>query len=148
MIVEAEGAGMPMKTARRSVLLAVAGWALLPVAALARLPLAASDPDARLLARLATFFAVPDSAAALGAAYLRQAPEEAQAASLVARLFPGVASAALERWPDGALRSALAGRLSEDFAQSRTVVLEGWVLSRSEARLFAAAALTHGGATV
>jgi hypothetical protein len=143
MIVEVEGAGMPMKTPRRNVLLAVAGWALLPVTAVARLPIAA-DPDARVLARLSRFFAAPDSAAALGAAYLRRAPEEAEAASLVARLFPGVASAALERWPDGALRAALAGRLAEDFAQSRTVVLQGWVLSRSEARLFAAAALTHG----
>ena len=133
-----------MRTARRSVLLAVAGWALLPVAALARLPLAAADPDARLLARLATFFAAPDSAAVLGAAYLRQVPEEAEAASLVTRLFPGVAATALERWSDGALRTALARRLSEDFAQSRTVMLQGWVLSRSEARLFAAAALAQG----
>jgi hypothetical protein len=137
---------MTMKTARRSVLLAAAGWALLPAAALARLPRAAATTDARLLARLTTFFAAPDSAAALGAAYLRQAPEEAEAASLIARLFPGVAAATLEHWPDGALRATLARRLAEDFAQSRTVMLQGWILSRSEARLFAAAALAQGGA--
>jgi hypothetical protein len=133
----------PKKTGRRSVLLAVAGWAL------ARLPLAASGApnlDVQLLARLVAFLSEPGSAAALGAAYLRQAPEEADAGRLVTRLFPGASSAALERWSDGALRSALAQRLAEDFAHSRTVILQGWVLSRSEARLFAAAALAQGGA--
>jgi hypothetical protein len=139
----------PKKTGRRSVLLAVAGWALAPLAALARLPLAASGApnlDVQLLARLVAFFGEPGSAAALGAAYLRQAPEEADAGRLVTRLFPGASSAALERWSDGALRSALAQRLAEDFAHSRTVILQGWVLSRSEARLFAAAALAQGAA--
>ena len=34
------------------------------------------------------------------------------------------------------LRSTLAQRVAEDFAQSRTVILRGWVLSRGEARLF------------
>ncbi|MDB5409507.1 MAG: hypothetical protein JWL84_4419 [Rhodospirillales bacterium] len=129
-----------MKTARRSLLFAVAGWGLSPVTALARLPRVV-DPDARLLARLVAFFGEPESAAVLGAAYLRQAPGEATPESLVAGLFPGVTSSALERWSDAALRSALAQRLAEDFAQSRTVILRGWVLSRSEARLFAAAAL-------
>jgi hypothetical protein len=139
---------MPMKAARRSVLLAAA-WALVPLAALARLPLAAAEaasPEARLLARLAALFREPGSAAALGRAYLDRVPAEAEPATLVAGLFPGLGPAALERWSDGALRAALAQRLAEDFAQSRTVVLQGWVLSRSEARLFAAAALAQGGA--
>jgi hypothetical protein len=139
---------MPMKTARRNVLLAFAGWALVPFAALARLPRAASaasNPDARLLARLVAFFGEPASAAALGAAYLCRAPEDSEPGRLVARLFPGASSVVLERWSDSALRSALAQRLAEDFAHSRTVILQGWVLSRSEARLFAAAALAQGG---
>jgi hypothetical protein len=139
---------MPMKTARRSVLLAVAGWALAPFTALARPPrgaAAASNPEARLLARIVAFFGEPASAAALGAAYLCQAPEDAEPGHLVARLFPDTSSAVLERWSDSALRSALARRLIEDFAHSRTVILQGWVLSRSEARLFAAAALAQDG---
>jgi hypothetical protein len=139
---------MPMKTGRRSVLLAVTGWATMPMSAMARLPFAASpppDPEARLLTRLAGLFGEPASATALGAAYLRQAPEEAEPGCLLSRLFPDAATEVLERWSDGVLRSTLARRLAEDFANSRTVVLQGWVLSRSEARLFAAAALAQGG---
>jgi hypothetical protein len=139
---------MMTKTARRNVLLAVAGWAVAGGAGGLVSPLAAASVpalEARLLARLAGYFGAMGSAAALGAAYLRQAPAEAEPGRLVAGLFPGVAPATLLRWPDAVPRSTLAQRVAEDFAQSRTVILRGWVLSRGEARLFAAAALAERG---
>jgi hypothetical protein len=39
------------------------------------------------------------------------------------------------------LRRALALRTRRDFAEGRTVRVEGWILSRTEARLYAIASL-------
>lgn len=80
-----------------------------------------------------------DSARRVGERYLAQAPEEADPARLAADLFGGVAV-------DGAsprrLRRHIDHRRARDFAQGDTVIVDGWVMARTEARLCALAALT------
>ena len=89
-------------------------------------------------ARLVGIFRHQESARAVGRAYLRLAPEEADPARLLALIHPGDAAALAE----AELRRAVAARQREDFACRRTVLLDGWVLSRTEARLCALAELT------
>jgi hypothetical protein len=76
------------------------------------------------------------SAARIGEAYLEDHPEEAQPA-LLARLLR---EAGLEEAPGPTSRAR--ARIREDFERGRTVQVDGWVLSRTEARLCALTALT------
>jgi hypothetical protein len=113
--------------------------ALAPTLALVAGPLAprraaAAGPTARL----AGIFREPASARAIGRAYLRQAPEEADAARPLDLIHPGDCAALSTT----ELRRAVAARQRADFAAGRTVLLDGWVLSRTEARLCAFAAVT------
>jgi hypothetical protein len=81
---------------------------------------------------------VPDraSAAAVGAAYLRNYPEHASRAALLRVL-------ALPDEPLTAAQLAVAieGRIRADFAYQRTVLLERWLLSRTEAAVCGLVAL-------
>jgi hypothetical protein len=95
---------------------------------------AAASPAVRLVA----VFREPESARVIGRAYLRQAPEEADSARLVALIHPGDCSSL----GDAELRRAVIARQRADFGSGRTVLLDGWLLSRTEARLCALAALT------
>jgi hypothetical protein len=82
-------------------------------------------PENSLLA----LFPDPAAARAIGKAFLRDYPGEADAAHLAARL---------------PRRHRLHMAISADFAAGKTVMVEGWVLSRTEARLCALVALTGG----
>lgn len=73
--------------------------------------------------------------AAVGEAYLATAPGERDEAVLRAALPPHGADD-----PEAAL-AELAPAIAEDFATGRTVVLDGWLLSLTEARVAALAAL-------
>jgi len=94
-------------------------------------------------ARLLEAFRQRESAAAVGRAYLATRPEERDA--------PRLAGAVSRDLRDGGcdpatgdradLRRAVSGRVRQDFADGRTVTVDGWVLSRTEARLCALAAL-------
>ena len=107
-------------------------------------PVAPLDPDERtrrLLARLRLGPAAP----ALGREYLELFPHEAEIDTLL-RAVGAEPGAGCQ--PDvGALEAVeqIARRLrraeTDDFAAGRVVELSGWVLSRSEARLCALAAL-------
>jgi hypothetical protein len=83
-----------------------------------------------------------ESARVIGRTYLQRYPHEASVLELETRL-----AHSLNDRPIGhhAGRAALAGMLAEtirkDFAADRIVTLHGWVLSRTEARLCALAAL-------
>jgi hypothetical protein len=67
-----------------------------------------------------------DSLASIARAYVQVVPGEAD---------PGVARARLEAATGGSLaKSALRSAIRRDFARGDTVVLDGWVLSRSECR--------------
>ena len=77
-----------------------------------------------------------ESAAQLGRTYLDAHPNEARRAALMRQLAGPIALTSAER----AARE-VATRVRADYAMGRTVVIEGWVLSRTEARLYALVAL-------
>lgn len=76
-----------------------------------------------------------DDAAVVGRAYLAQYATEADAGLLRRRLVSLTAE-------PRRLRAAIGERIRRDFAEGDTVRIEGWVLSRTEARLCALCALS------
>jgi len=101
------------------------------------------DPVRRWAAQLSGVLRHQAAAGEIGRAYLRAHPSEADPERLVAGITGG--------WPQGpaeldqlgrdALRLRLRDQIRGDFAQSRTVRVDGWVLAASEARLFGLSAL-------
>jgi hypothetical protein len=77
----------------------------------------------------------------IGLRYLAMAPEEADRALLAAELFSGYSDAPSNPIEFDRLRQTLAARRERDFAAGDTVVIGGWILARSEARLCALATL-------
>ena len=92
---------------------------------------------------LAEFFVDASAAGSVGRAYLNSAPGERDPQQLVA-LIAGDDRAAWEALlPDRqALYSELRRRHHDDFAYDRVAALDGWLLSLTEARLYALAGLT------
>jgi hypothetical protein len=78
-----------------------------------------------------------DAAAAVGRAYLDACPEEADPGRLEALLTGELREGSLD-----SVRRRLANRRRGDFARGDVVVVRGWVLARSEARLCALISLT------
>ncbi len=74
---------------------------------------------------------VPEGVIAVGEGYLRAVPEEADLATLLAAL-PA---------PDGDVAAAARRRITADFTTGDTFTVDGWLLSRSEARAAAVLAL-------
>jgi hypothetical protein len=103
----------------------------LAVTALADVLLSA-EPERQLLDALRR----RDATRRLGGAYLREHPDEASVAILRHLVFgqagEGEPTSPIVRLRDG---------MRADFAASRTVRTDGWVLSRTEARLLALATL-------
>ena len=134
-----------MLIARRVILAALAVGSLAPLLGVRRLlfgsPLPAPAAASPLAGRLAGLLAARDSAAVLGRAYLEGASEEAAADRLVALILPGRREGDLAGAEDSRLRALVGERHRSDFANGRTVVLRGWILSCTEARLYALAAL-------
>jgi hypothetical protein len=79
------------------------------------------------------------AAARLGEDYLALRPNEANVETLLQALFNGSSS---EREDTGDLQAFLSGKAREDFAAGRVVNLKDWHVSETEARIFAAIALT------
>jgi hypothetical protein len=77
-----------------------------------------------------------EGAAQLGRTYLDAHPSEASRAALVRQLADPIAPTSAERAARG-----VGKRIREDYAIGHTVVVEGWVLSRTEARLYALVAI-------
>ena len=102
--------------------------------------------SAPLASRLGGLFEHPDSARVLGRAYLRAFPAEATVAKLERALAAGV-DGRLSAASDDELRALFALRARLDFAQEDTVVLDGWIVARTEGRLAALAALGDDAAT-
>jgi hypothetical protein len=123
-----------MRALRRREFLALGAGLLAGLAAprRARAAVPTRDPVARL-------FAHPDSARIVGRRYLEAFPQRAERARLEADCVNRVALAAdadATAW-----REALAALRRREFADGETVVLDGWVLARSEASLCALLAL-------
>ncbi len=110
---------------------AAAGFLLAPVTAAAA---GADSTERRALAALSRAFADPGPARAVGAACLDGTGRPA-IGDLAADLGTTVADlAALDR---RALRRRLGHAIRADFSAGRVVAVEGWVLSRTETRLYA-----------
>lgn len=82
-----------------------------------------------LRSRVAGLFGSPASAARIGAEYLRQYPDCAEWPRLMADAGIDIESALLNRRERAAAFAEARGR---DFLAGHTVVLDGWVLARSE----------------
>ncbi len=97
-----------------------------------------------LAVRLGRLLPHQQSARAVGLEYLRAAARANPTADdLVDLLANDVAGGhhTLRSASDGELRKQLALRSQQDFAEERTVALDGWVAALTEARLCAIAAL-------
>jgi hypothetical protein len=92
--------------------------------------------------RVADLFRDEAAAARVGRRHLERHPDERDRMHLLAALFPAGLPTT-----DAALRSHLAGLRQRDFATGRVVILDGWTLAVSEARLCALVELRSAGAT-
>jgi hypothetical protein len=110
-------------------------------ASLATVPCGASAAR-RPHGRLSGIYRSRDSAAAVGRRYLALHPEEASAAELEARVLqdPSI-RVALDSSSDSRLRRVLAEKVRLDFLRRDVVLVDGWLLSITEARLCALHAL-------
>ncbi len=85
-----------------------------------------------------------ESAAMIGQAYLDRVPGEADPRFLVDSICSGLG----KNWRKGLkllpeeLRMSIRQRVRMDFGDGRTVMVRGWILSETEARLCALVALT------
>jgi hypothetical protein len=94
-------------------------------------------PSHRVARRLAQLFSDRRSARVVGEEYLRATPGEADIDRLVELICGGEGAHrwGLETTDAATLRPWLCTKRQQDFAAGRVVVLHGWMLSVSEARL-------------
>lgn len=119
---------------RRSLFRAAAAAAVAAVGAAYR---HAPTNDRLLAARLRSLVPHGAAAAVLGLAYLRRANAEVSTDALVTAILPGRSRLNASRTSDQRLRAVLGRSIRDDFATGRTLVLRGWVVSVTEARLAA-----------
>lgn len=124
-------------------LLLGAGSAVLTQPTLGNLP--QIIPGSVSSSALTAIFRQPESAAAVGKAYLAQQPTEASVYKLVDLIVSEIA-AETPKWYtlglDG-VKQLLQEQMQRDFASEKTVKLQGWLVSLTEARLYALVALTY-----
>ena len=101
-------------------------------------------PSTRMLARaLSGVLRNRRSARVVGQAYLRSLPGSVDVEFLLDSMWrhePGP-HRSFHRLPTAEVRIILQNKIRNDFAAGRTVVVRGWLLSQTEARLYAIAAL-------
>jgi hypothetical protein len=128
---------------RRNLLIGAAAVATagLPVASLQGIPEIGSRAETAILALVRH----RESATVLGNAALSSWPDLRDHKTLLANILDDLRmdgdSVARARVPD--IASRLAVRIRDDFAVARTVMLDGWLLSLAETRLYALAALAQ-----
>lgn len=112
--------------------MAVAAFGLLPL--LGRAP-----PVPSAMTRLRALVPQPRSAHRLGRAYLAHYPGEEGPGRLTRLILAtlGLDEGAVAVRGEPELRAALATRIRDDFATAQTVMVDGWILSRTEMRLYA-----------
>lgn len=94
-----------------------------------------------IAARLAALISAQNSGRAIGLAYVAAVPEEAGRELVLRHLTRTLQLTADPSPADNELRLRVAAAISGDFATGQTVTLDGWVLSRTEARLGALIAM-------
>lgn len=115
--------------------------ALLPLTACAPDPDGRDDGERTLASWLRRLPPGPVAATGIGSLYLRDRPEEQAADWLAAKLFNAGLSAPLDRAGfHDLLRRVMADR-AQDFLSDDLVILDGWAVPRTEARLLALIAL-------
>ena len=99
--------------------------------------------QALLPARLTALMSHPESAKVIGREYLVKYPQESDVDILLNQIASRIVASdvGLFSTTDQHLREQLDGVIRADFAADRIVKLRGWVLSATEARLCALAAL-------
>jgi hypothetical protein len=137
--------GRGLLTRRRFIALAVAFTApLLPGAVPSVTGLV--DPRRAASARLLAPIQHRDSAARIGRAYLRDQPGDRNADRLLDAIVAAIGAEADGRDPlagdDAAVAALLERRMVTEFASRDVAVVDGWLLSRTEARLYALVALS------
>ncbi len=103
----------------------------------------ARDPSELLASRLSWFFVNRQSAQVVGRRYLALAPDEANVnrlTELIARTPENYVR--LANTDIGELRALLSVQQRQDFEQNLTASIDGWILSETEARLCAIAAIS------
>ena len=94
----------------------------------------------RHVLRLGAWVSTSQDARDLGRAYFAIQPEEASVETLI-RLLSTDLDVSLFGLDDGELRQASRARARRDFEDGNTLMVQGWVLSRTELRLCGLAAL-------
>jgi hypothetical protein len=132
---------------RRGFVAATIAAAALPLLSsvpwLARASDTFSSPGANVSAQLADLLSSRTSAAAVGLAYLDVFPAERhpdRLGDLIAADLD-IGGIPLQSLGPERIRALVGARVQRDFALARTVEIDGWVLSRTEARLCALSAL-------
>lgn len=138
---------MTMLSRRRLLALAtglIQACALWPERGAAAAP---ADPGVQALESCLDLFGDCRDAVAVGRRYLQLAPREARSDWLAERILRAVAAAGDGgTTPNGQARftkRAVSAAIRADFAAERVVSLDGWVLSRLEARVCALVALSQ-----
>lgn len=89
--------------------------------------------EAALLVALTGIFRNRESAARIGERYLRETPHEARTDVLAARIVePGAAATRVDA---ASVQGHAKARVQADFEAGEMVVVDGWMLARTEARL-------------
>lgn len=103
------------------------------------LPPLASDP-AVVTRELVGLFSDPGSAEHIGRRYLALYPDRADLHSLLHELGPQLTATASRH--DPLLRDHVSDQQRQDFARGDTVLIDNWILSRTEASLCALATIS------
>jgi hypothetical protein len=123
------------------------GAAALPVVAagVPRALLPVPERERQLARRVVALFSEPASAEVVGRCYLQRHPAEASIGRLLSSICAGSGGVErLQALDRAALHAELGRVVQADFAAGATVRLEGWILSATESRLMALAALVRG----
>jgi len=128
---------------REAIKFAVAAAVAALVQAQAPGAVALQGAQQALPTRLTALLAHSESAKVIGGEYLRNYPQEANLDLLLGQVASRMAAStgALLSMNDQRLREGVDGLVRADFAADRIVKVRGWVLSATEARLCALAAL-------
>jgi len=103
-------------------------------------PRVAISSDIDLAERCAALISSPEGAAAIGRVYLANVPEERNAHNLASRVLESLKRSSETHhgdWHRLSLRAKVSRTIRWEYEQGQVVVLDGWVLSRMEARLCA-----------
>ena len=127
---------------RRSVLAAMTAFTL---TGLARVGIEFARPVSKLPAALSSLLHLLEpsrnSAKVVGQMYLAQRPQENDTQTLLGHLLAAMPGSEIYVHDRAGQRAEIKHRISKDFDEGKTVLLDGWLVSLTEARLCAFLAL-------